>query len=310
MNTFNAQMVNGEMVINFVGEIGTYWKDGKESFNTNGMTLAEIDTKVNQIVGANKVITETPLTNGYGIEPTYLTYLISSEKLANVIKKFIKSKTDVDAEIAVGYDVGTFHPLLIFNEKWLIDLSKPVYDKLQAGLWDGFDVDEKEENMAGVLSMIFGVEKDHYAETFNFKNKNGVFDVEINIPYEKPIQSDSEIFITVYSEGGIINDCILRTNLEDSIVSMSLWLYEAGFDYEADDARIFNAKQEEVYSFPHEFYERCSEKGIDHESYAKLAVMLWKGEIGEDDDLDEVMEKLLDNNLDALVEDLKEDLNK
>lgn len=293
MNTFNAQMVNGEMAINFVGEIGSYWKEGEKSFNTNGMRLSEIDAKVNQIVATNKVIMETPLKNRCGIEPMFLTYLISSEKLANVIKLFIKEKTEVDVELAVGYDVNTFHALLIFNENWLIDLSQPVYDQIQAGLWEGFDVDDEEENMSGILSLIFGLEEDNYAETFNFTNENGVFDVEIKIPYKKAEQIASEPFISIYADGGIIQEPTRHASLEEAVESMNRWLFDTGFDYESDDARIYNADDEEVYSFSHEFYDKCRENDdIDEDAYVKLALMLWKGEINESDNLDDLLESL------------------
>lgn len=156
MNTFTAYINGGEMVITFFGQ-ADYWHKDQLIFETNGMTLEEINSKVNEVVTSNKV------------------------------------------------------------------------------------------------------------------NKATLLPVELEGP-----------FFVVASEGGIIDTHKIYTDMEEAV----RWVNETyfdNFDRENDDARIFNSKEEEVYSFPDEAASIGEDYNWTKEKYVDFAVKLWRGELKEDE---------------------------
>lgn len=62
-------------------------------------------------------------------------------------------------------------------------------------------------------------------------------------------------FVAVYVFGGIIECVQESTNLKELVNTMQKKLQEDGFDYESDDARIFEVEgaiSQEVYSYQNE----------------------------------------------------------
>lgn len=165
MNAYRAYVHNQEMVIDFTGEIGTYWQEGRMSFLTDGLTLGELNQKVEEVVSFNKVNKET---------------------ISNV-------------------HIGDYN------------------------------ADEKE-------------------------------------PY-----------VAVSTSNNLIDEVTLYSDLETAVRQINVSMYQ-NFDREVDDARIFNAKGEEVYSFPDETASLCDDYNFTEEEYVDFAMKLWKGEIQADED--------------------------
>ncbi|PGQ88214.1 hypothetical protein [Priestia megaterium] len=63
------------------------------------------------------------------------------------------------------------------------------------------------------------------------------------------------LYSSVYVYGGIINAVTMGEDLTKLIEQMNNDMLENNFDGSEDDARIFNSKGEEVYSFPDEMYD-------------------------------------------------------
>lgn len=280
MNTYKTHMNNGEMVIDFIGQIGTYWREGKISFSTNGMSLVDIQARIQTEVESNKVCKETSLLDRFAIRPSYQTYLISNKVLEEAVKAVVKDRTGVDAMLTVDYDVDCYIARLYFDERWWDSLSKEEKLAFSDAMWKGFDIYDDLENMKSIIQLIFGTSEVNGLEAFNMEGDT--FDVEVQIPNGVYVGGET-LYISAFTESNLINDVKVHTDLECAVRSMNEALYD-NFDRECDDARIFTATGEEVYSFPDEAASLCKEYDMTQEQYVEFAVKLWKGDIRESGD--------------------------
>lgn len=293
MNAYNTYVDYGLLVIEFTGEIGTYWNESKISIPINGKSLESINKAVEDTVLSNKVFKSTSLLKEFDVKPQFETYLIPKTLFETILRSYSKQRTGLDVPLWIEYDPNDYIAEVSYNSDWWESLSSEDQKAFSNAMWKEFDIDAGRDNFSSFVSLIFGTTEVIEGEAYNL-DKGEHCDIAIELPYGLSRYNGELFYVSVFSDGGIINEVEIHADLESAVRNMNEMRYEH-FDRETDDARIFSPDGQEVYSFPDEAASFCSDYKMSKEEYVEFAVKLFNDEFDQDEYIEDLIQEYLDN---------------